>query len=362
MKRVLSVLLAVLLIGAALPMTALANPEDSSLCAKEKPGYYKLESDGTLNITKMPEVNEFASGSGPTEWRFPWQGWFNTYAEPGYEYGGSWEDEIVRVVIAEGVTLLRGSEHAKTDPFRKCQNLTAVSIPLSLRGFVSYDFADCPKLTDVYYAGDESQWKQIWNCDTAFQNSPVTVHYNSTIPDSTPTPVTFTDVPTNQYYYKPVIWAVDAGITGGTGGGKFSPNAKCTRAQIVTFLWNFKDNPEPEKMATFSDMTSNKVFNNAISWAVAEGITGGVGNNKFGPGLSCTRGQAMVFLWNACGKPEPESIATFSDMPSSSVFQKAISWGVENKITSGTGNNKFSPNAPCTRAQIVTFLHTAKDL
>lgn len=171
--------------------------------------------------------------------------------------------------------------------------------------------------------------------------------------------ITFDDVSSTAYYAKAVTWAVQKGITSGTGNNKFSPNQPCTRAQIATFIWNANGKPVASS-AEFSDMPSNSVFCKAISWAVEKGLTSGTGNNRFSPNAKCTRVQAVTFLWIAAGKPEPAQMATFSDMTGNSTFDKAISWAVEKGITSGTGNNKFSPKAVCNRGQIATFLYKCK--
>ncbi len=127
----------------------------------------------------------------------------------------------------------------------------------------------------------------------------------------------------------------------------------------MTFIWAYNGKPAPSAEASFSDMPSLPAFRDAISWAVENKITGGVGNNQFGPNRACTRVQAVTFLWVAAGRPTPSQEATFSDMPSNPVFRDAISWAVENKVTGGIGNNQFGPNRPCTRGQIVTFLYAA---
>ena len=164
------------------------------------------------------------------------------------------------------------------------------------------------------------------------------------------------------YFYKSVLWAVDNNITAGTGGGKFSPGKTCTRNQIVTFLYRANGSPEVTVTDQFTDMPKSEEFRRAISWAVEKDVTSGTGGGKFSPGKGCTRAQAVTFIWRAAGKPEPENMAAFSDMPSNSDFQKAISWASENGITSGIGGNRFGPDRTCTRGQIVTFLYNAKDL
>lgn len=173
----------------------------------------------------------------------------------------------------------------------------------------------------------------------------------------------FSDVKPSAYYYDAVLWAVEHNpqITSGSGDGKFSPNATCTREQIVTFLWNANGKPEPSSTTNpFSDVQSGKYYYKAVLWAVEKGITGGVEKNRFGVGDPCTRAQAMTFLWISRGRPEPTTTTNpFSDVPENSYYYKAVLWAVKKGITGGIGNGQFGPNEICTRAQIVTFLYKA---
>lgn len=172
----------------------------------------------------------------------------------------------------------------------------------------------------------------------------------------------FDDVTGSDYFADPVKWAVENDITAGVSANKFGSAETCKREQIVTFLWKFQGKSEPQTTATFADMPSNETFRKAISWAAENCITTGIGNNKFGASEGCTRDQAMTFIWRAAGKPEPTSIASFTDLPDSPDMRKAISWAAENKITSGIGGGKFGSNQVCKRQEIVTFLYKAKDL
>ena len=174
----------------------------------------------------------------------------------------------------------------------------------------------------------------------------------------------FTDVKESDYFLEPVLWAVDNGITAGTGNGKFSPEDTCTRAQVVTFLWRACGKPAPKLIFNpFNDVTPADYFYDAVLWAVENGITSGTGNGKFSPDDPCTRGQVVTFLWRAMDKVEPESDENpFVDVKEADYFYQPVLWAVENKITAGTGNGKFSPEDPCTRGQVVTFLYrTMKD-
>ena len=168
----------------------------------------------------------------------------------------------------------------------------------------------------------------------------------------------FSDVSTSAYYYEAVKWAQEKGITGGIGNGLFGPNQPCTRAQIVTFLWRAAGSPEPKRMSSFSDVSADSYYAKAVAWAVENGITTGTGDGKFSPDATCTRAQSVTFLFRAIGKLV-DSKAEFSDVLTDSYYANAVAWAVENGVTNGIGNGLFGPDNSCTRAQIVTFLFRA---
>ena len=168
----------------------------------------------------------------------------------------------------------------------------------------------------------------------------------------------FSDVSTSAYYYEAVKWAQEKGITGGIGNGLFGPNQPCTRAQIVTFLWRAAGSPEPKSMSSFSDVSADSYYAKAVAWAVENGITTGTGDGKFSPDATCTRAQSVTFLFRAIGKLV-DSKAEFSDVLTDSYYANAVAWAVENGVTNGIGNGLFGPDNSCTRAQIVTFLFRA---
>ena len=168
----------------------------------------------------------------------------------------------------------------------------------------------------------------------------------------------FSDVSTSAYYYEAVKWAQEKGITGGIGNGLFGPNQPCTRAQIVTFLWRAAGSPEPKSMSSFSDVSADSYYAKAVAWAVENGITTGTGDGKFSPDATCTRAQSVTFLFRAIGKLV-DSKAEFSDVLTDSYYANAVAWAVENGVTNGIGNGLFGPDNSCTRAQIVTFLYRA---
>ena len=168
----------------------------------------------------------------------------------------------------------------------------------------------------------------------------------------------FSDVSTSAYYYEAVKWAQEKGITGGIGNGLFGPNQPCTRAQIVTFLWRAAGSPEPKSMSSFSDVSTDSYYAKAVAWAVENGITTGTGDGKFSPDATCTRAQSVTFLFRAIGKLV-DSKAEFSDVLTDSYYANAVAWAVENGVTNGIGDGLFGPDNSCTRAQIVTFLFRA---
>ena len=171
----------------------------------------------------------------------------------------------------------------------------------------------------------------------------------------------FTDVAPGAYYYDPVVWAVDENITTGTTATTFSPDATCTRNQVVTFLWRAMGSPEPSGGSNpFVDVKSGDYFYKAVLWAVEKGITNGVDATHFGPENSCTRAQVATFLWRTLGSKAPASTKhPFTDIDSKQYYYNAVLWAVENNVTNGMTATTFAPDATCTRGQIVTFLYRA---
>lgn len=170
---------------------------------------------------------------------------------------------------------------------------------------------------------------------------------------------TFVDVPAGSYYERAVIWAAANGITNGVGNGLFGVDALCTRAQAVTFLWRAAGSPAPEISAMpFTDVPVGSYYYDAVLWAVENGIAKGTSETTFGPDASCTRAQIVTFLYRAFGTPAGG--AAFADTTPNAYYAEAVRWAVSTGVTTGTSNTTFSPNADCTRAQIVTFLWRCK--
>ena len=174
-------------------------------------------------------------------------------------------------------------------------------------------------------------------------------------PDQQPS-VSFVDVKPDAYYYNAVLWAVENGITKGTTTTTFSPDKNCTRGQAVTFLWRAFGCPEVESSATFSDVVKGSYYEKAVAWAVSEGITKGTSKTTFSPDATCTRSQIVTFLFRAEDAIAGSAVNPFKDVAESTYYYNAVLWAVENGITTGTTTTTFSPDNNCTRGQIVTFL------
>ena len=171
--------------------------------------------------------------------------------------------------------------------------------------------------------------------------------------------IAFVDVSTSAYYYDAVAWAVENGVTSGTSATTFSPDAACTRAQAVTFLWRAAGSPAPKSsVSPFTDVPATAYYYNAVLWAVEQGITVGTSATTFSPDATCTRGQIVTFLFRAVGTTTNEN-DPFVDVADGAYYADAVKWAVAESVTAGTSATTFSPDASCTRAQIVTFLYRA---
>ena len=168
----------------------------------------------------------------------------------------------------------------------------------------------------------------------------------------------FYDVPNDSFYYEAVKWAVETKITSGVGNNLFAPDQSCTRAQIVTFLWRAAGCPEPKRAGSFADVPAGAFYAKAVAWAVDTGITTGTGEGGFSPDEPCTRAQAVTFLCRA-QRAKAEGRAQFSDVPADAYYAEAVAWAAESGVTDGIGGGLFGPEQDCTRAQIVTFLWRA---
>ncbi len=220
---------------------------------------------------------------------------------------------------------------------------------------------------DPVYAQGAIQW--VSNRPYSIDNTD-TVYLNALFPASdfeTPdddflswTANRLQDVSESAYYFDAVAWALRSSVTSGTDDSHFSPNAHCTRAQIVTFLWRASGSPVVNYAMNLSDVSENAYYAEAVRWALSEGITSGTTKTTFSPNATCTRAQAVTFLYRASGSPAVSDSSTeFDDVAHSAYYANAVKWAATSGVTDGTGPDTFSPDNDCTRAQIVTFLHRA---
>ena len=170
----------------------------------------------------------------------------------------------------------------------------------------------------------------------------------------------FEDVLDGSYYYEAVLWAVENGITVGTSATTFSPELTCSRAHIVTFLWRAANSPSVKTDNPFTDVAADAYYIDAVLWAVENDITKGTSDTTFSPNMTCTRAQIVAFLWRSEKSPAAGTANPFADVKSTAYYADAVLWAAKEDITKGTTSTTFSPNADCTRAQIVTFLWRCK--
>jgi len=185
---------------------------------------------------------------------------------------------------------------------------------------------------------------------------------NHASPQTTPTevpgnPMTFEDVADSDYYYDAVRWAVEHGITEGTSNTTFAPKDYCSRGQVITFLWKAMGSPEPRNSTSpFEDVSDDAYYTKAVLWAAEQKIASGSSDTTFSPNAPCSRAQVMTFLWKLKGQPAAAGNISFPDVTQSDYFYTPVMWAAEQKITTGLIDSRFGPNDQCNRAQVVTFL------
>ena len=324
-------------------------------CGQKDPNYTQTSgvryvlSDGVLTV----------SGSGECT-----NAWMNNYSP----------NNVTKIVIGSGITSIgkaafQGCAYVKSvdiangvtkicrGAFTQCWALESVIIPTSVNTIEMTAFGNAisgSTMNDVYYCGSAAQWGRISIGEHNDSLLKASFHYNYD-PN-----MSFTDVASGSYCYDAVQWAVANGITKGTDTTHFSPNAGCTRGQVVTFLWRAAGEPTVGGNVRFVDVAPGSYCYEAVKWAVANGITNGTDATHFSPNATCTRGQVVTFMYRAEGEPAVGGSNGFVDVAVSSYCYEAIKWAVANGITKGTDATHFSPNATCTRGQVVTFLYRAQ--
>ena len=269
-----------------------------------------------------------------------------TYVEPSY-YSGSSSDPTYSVTVDKTEN---GSVTVSPKSASKGDTVTITVKPNS--GYV------LETLTVTDKNGNELTLKDKDNGKYTFTMPAGKVEVKATFMEDNSVLNFFYDVPNGAYFYEAVKWAVENGITDGVGDNLFAPDQPCTRAQIVTFLWRAAGSPEPKTASSFTDVSASAYYAKAVAWAVENGITNGMTATMFAPDATCTRGQSVTFLYRAL-KGTAGTTSSFADVPANAFYADAVGWAVSQKVTDGTSNTTFSPNADCTRAEIVTFLYRA---
>ena len=324
-------------------------------CGVKDPNYTQTSgvsyvlSDGVLTV----------SGSGECT-----NAWMNNYSP----------NNVKKIVIGSGITSIgraafQGCAYVKSvdiangvtkicrGAFTQCWALESVIIPTSVNTIEMTAFGNAisgSTMNDVYYCGSAAQWGRISIGEHNDSLLKASFHYNYD-PN-----MSFIDVAAGSYCYDAVQWAVANGITNGTDATHFSPNAGCTRGQVVTFLWRAAGEPTVGGNVGFVDVAPGSYCYEAVKWAVANGITNGTDATHFSPNAACTRGQVVTFMYRAEGEPAVGGNVGFVDVAAGSYCYNAVQWAVANGITKGTDATHFSPNATCTRGQVVTFLYRAQ--
>ena len=269
-----------------------------------------------------------------------------TYVEPSY-YSGSSSDPTYSVTVDKTEN---GSVTVSPKSASKGDTVTVTVKPDS--GYV------LETLTVTDKNGNELTLKDKGDGKCTFTMPAGKVEVKATFMEDNSVLNFFYDVPNDAFFYEAVKWAVKSGVTNGLSDTMFGPYESCTRAQIVTFLWRAAGSPEPKTAVRFADVPAGSYYAKAVAWAIENGITNGMTETTFAPNATCTRGQSVTFLYRAL-KGTASGSANFTDVKSDAFYADAINWAVANNVTNGTSNTTFSPNADCTRAEIVTFLYRA---
>lgn len=303
--------------------------------------WYKGDWDEIRSITIPNSVTKIGDSAFNGGFSVPPWGTLSTINIPNsvtnIGAGAFAHSDLASLILPDSVTVIGNGA------FSDCQYLTSIVIPSSVTTIGNWVFENSSHVTIHGSTGSYAE-------DYAKENN---IPF---VADLSPKVGGFNDVWESNYYAEAVLWAVDKGITSGTSATTFSPDATCTTAQILTFLWRSQGQPEPtSKTNPFTDVEANDYYYKAALWAHEKGLVSGTALNG---GTACTRSATVTYLWKLAGSPSA-SPATFTDVPSTADFSQAVAWAVGEGITSGTTATTFSPETTCTRGQIVTFLYRA---
>ena len=338
-KRFPALLLAIALLVALAPQAYFLMRADADTSGKCGDDLRWSVADGVLTIT----------GSGET-YNYWAEGWhnFGGYFSTGSDVYNDYDQEVTTILTPEGMTLIKEKD------FISLYDVESITIPNP-----SCAIADSEKTLRGPASGHVTIYGHSGSTAEAYAKK-YSDYYTFLSMDK---PL-FEDVPKESYYTEAVTWAVGKGITNGTSDTTFSPDKSCTRAEVVTFLWRAAGKPDPKSGGNpFADVAGGKYYSDAVLWAVEKGITNGVSLDEFAPDRVCTRGQIVTFLWRYKNKPlAAGAVNPFEDVPKDIYYYDAVLWAVKNGVTKGVDDTHFNPDQSCSRAQVVTFLHRAKNL
>ena len=327
-----------------------------------------LVSDGkTIGVQTVPKDSVFTLPAAPKKNNYTFNGWYD--GSKFYAAGASYTVSATVTLNASWSYISSGSSsydpnYSVSTPSKTEHGTVTVSPKSASKG----DTVTVTVKPDSGYVletltvtdknGNELTLKDKGNGKYTFTMPAGKVEVKATFMEDNSMLNFFYDVPNNAYFYEAVKWAVKNGITTGVGNDLFAPEQPCTRAQIVTFLWRAAGSPEPKGASSFADVAAGSYYAKAVAWAVENGITTGTGDGKFSPDATCTRAQAVTFLARALSA-KASGKAEFSDVPADSYFADAVAWAAANGVTEGIGGGLFGSDNDCTRGQIVTFLYRA---
>ena len=270
---------------------------------------------------------------------------------------------VETLVIPRSVTKL------KDYAFMGCSSIRSVIVHENVEEIGSFAFNTCSNLKSVYFQGDAPTFGEhiftlsnvtcYYPADKSGWEKAITGDWGENVTWKVFEPLPFADVSLGAFYYDPVSWAVEKKITTGLNATTFGPNTACNRAQVVTFLWRAAGSPEPAAAENpFVDVQSGSYYEKAVLWAVEKGITTGTDDTHFSPDAPCNRATVVTFLYRALESPVVEADGNpFTDVPAGEWYTAPVLWAVEQGITNGLSADTFGVNTPCNRAQIVTFLY-----
>ena len=340
---------------------------------------------GTLTVAGSGDMWDFSQYDDPA----PWAGFADQIKTVSLLEGltGVGKNAFSNCGNLSSVTIPESALLISTEAFSNCTSLKSVTIPKNVQKIDELAFYNCTNLADAWILNPSckievsytvmihADMELVYFYDTfgpdarihGYRDSTAEAYTKANYPDGfhhefipiEGKPKKFADVPKDAYYADAVDWAVEKEITKGTSDTAFSPDQSCTRAQVVTFLHRAAGTEAPSGGSNpFTDLIDGSYYFDAVLWAVEKGVTTGTSPTTFSPEMSCTRAQVVTFLWRAAGEPAPDSfVLPFLDVPKDAYYRTAVVWALENGITTGTSTTTFSPDAICSRAQIVTFLY-----